>query len=91
MVAPSGIRPGLGYCGSLAGGHGVAMTLADVEQLEPGTILWLVTGVFTASRVRLVGVYGSGAVRRPRVEAVDTAPGQPTGAFGVAVGSLRPL
>lgn len=67
------------------------MTLTDLEALPAGTVLWLITGHFTASRVRLVEVRGQGAVRRPTVEAVDAAPGQTTGEFAVSAKSLLPL
>lgn len=67
------------------------VTLTDLAQLPAGTILWLITGNFTASRVRLLGVSGVGATRRPRVEAIDTAPGQSQGDFSVSAASLRPL
>jgi hypothetical protein len=67
------------------------MTLADLEVLPAGTVLWLITGLFTASRVRLVAVRGKGAVRRPVVEAIDATPEQSAGEFAVAARSLRPV
>lgn len=68
------------------------MDIKELEKLPTGSELWLITGMFTASRVRLIAVRGQGAVRRPVVEALDTCPGeQAVGEFGVAAKALRPM
>lgn len=58
----------------------MALTKEQFDALEPGDIVWVETGVYTASRLRVMSTTGSGATRTVRGEIIDHSPNQTSGA-----------
>lgn len=52
------------------------MTGPEFDALERNDVLWMRTGHFTASRVRILSKDGAGATRRAWVDVLDHAPSQ---------------